>query len=381
MTKKRLRVLHVIQNLNYGGMERLFADIVRLLDHELIESHVMVMDYLGRFGEGLEHYATIHKAPRMSRWSMVYPGALIRMLREINPDVVHTHSGVWYKVSLAARRARIARLIHTEHGRKAPDPWLDRFIGRQASRRTDVVVAVSEVLAHQLKTCVVQDPTRVVVVPNGVDTELHRPRPDTGIIRRELGLDADVPIIGSIGRLEPIKGYDIMVEAFALLRDWWPEGSKPPVLVVGGEGSDRLKLDTMIADRGLEGSAFLLGWRDDVADLHSAFTFFTMSSRSEGTSVSLLEAMSSGLTPVVTDVGGNAAVLGSTLRPLLVPSNNPAALAKVWLIMLEDGRARSAYSQRARARVQEGFSLEAMVQAYQRLYSKSASNELISVSI
>lgn len=368
MTVPPIRVLHVIQNLNYGGMERLFADIVRLLDRERFESHVLVMDYLGRFGEGLDQYSTVHHAPRLSKLSMLHPAALVQQIRTISPDVVHTHSGVWYKVSLAARRAGVPRLVHTEHGRQAPDPWLERKIANLASRRTDVVVAVSEVLANHLRAAVVAEPDRVTVVANGVDTELHRPRPDTGLIRHELGLNERVPIIGSIGRLEPIKGYDVMIEAYALLRKGW-SGLDAPVLVVGGEGSERQRLKRMIDDAGIRGSAFLLGWRDDVEHLHSAFNLFTMSSRSEGTSVSLLEAMSAGLVPVVTDVGGNGAVLGRELRHRLVPSLQPQALADAWRAALRDQYGRTKDSDRARNRVQEAFSLGAMVQAYQKLYS------------
>lgn len=364
----RLRVLHVIQNLNYGGMERLFADIVRLLDPERFESHVMYVNYLGRFGEGLERYATIHQAVPLPRWSMLHPGPLTRQIAAIRPDVMHTHSGVWYKFSLAARRAGVPRLVHTEHGRKFPDPFLDRLIARRASRRTDVVAAVSDVLARHLRERVVAYPDRVVLVPNGVDTELHRPRPDDGVLRRELGLTAEVPIIGSIGRLEPIKGYDIMVEAFARLRKQWI-GGVPPVLVVGGEGSDRDRVEGLIRTHGLEGQVHLLGWRDDVENLQSAFTFFTMTSRSEGTSVSLLEAMSAGLAPLVTNVGGNAAVLGEVLRHRLLPPGDGGAIAAAWAAALGDRDRLRTDSANARRRVEEDFSLLTMVRIYESEYS------------
>ncbi len=366
---RRIRVLHVIQNLNYGGMERLFADIVRLLDPARFESHVMYVNYLGRYGEGLDKYATVHQAVPLPRWSMLYPGPLIRQIREINPDVMHTHSGVWYKFSLAARNAGVRRLVHTEHGRQFPDPLLDRMIGRLASGRTDTVVAVSQALADHLKSSVVSHPERLVVVANGVDTELHRPRPDDGVLRQELGIPANVPIIGSIGRLEPIKGYDVMLESFARLRQQWP-GTVPPVLVVGGEGSERARLDEMIRSRGLTGQAHLLGWRDDVARLHAAFSFFTMTSRSEGTSVSLLEAMSTGLVPVVTDVGGNSAVLGLALGHRLVPSEDPNAIASGWEVLLKDPKAGEVDSAAARRRIEEEFSLMTMVRAYESLYAQ-----------
>jgi glycosyltransferase involved in cell wall biosynthesis len=366
--KRRIRVLHAIQNLNYGGMERLLADIVRRVDPERFESHVLALSYLGRFAEGLEAYAELHLADPLPRYSMLWPGPLIRQLRRIAPDVVHTHSGVWYKVSLAARRAGVPRLLHTEHGRHVPDPWSTRLVDGLAAHRTDVVVAVSEPLREQLARTVVRNGTPITVVPNGVDTELHRPRADDGALRRELGIPADAPVIGSIGRLEAIKGYDVMIRAFAELQAGWGEGAAP-VLVVGGEGSERTRLERLIAESGLAGSVHLLGWRDDIAALHGGFTLFSMSSHSEGTSVSLLEAMSAGLCPVVTDVGGNAEVLGPVLRHRLVAAAEPAALAGAWRAALLDPARRAADAANARQRVMEAFSLAAMVHRYEGLYA------------
>jgi glycosyltransferase involved in cell wall biosynthesis len=125
----------------------------------------------------------------------------------------------------------------------------------------------------------------------------------------------------------------------------------------------------MIRERGIADGVHLLGWRDDVHSLHTAFTLFTMSSRSEGTSVSLLEAMSAGLCPVVTDVGGNGATLGAELAHRLVPAESPEALASAWRAALLDPSARAADAAMARARVQRDFGLDAMVRAYERLYA------------
>lgn len=365
------RVLHVILNLNYGGMERVLADIVRGVDRTRIESHVMVLEYLGRFSQGLEGIAEMHVCDPLPRWSLLHPGPLVHHIRRIAPDVVHTHSGIWYKGAIAARRAGVPFVMHTDHGRRSPDPWTMRFIEGLASRRTDAVVAVSDALAGQLARSVVHDPSRIRVIPNGVDTATHRPREDDGALRRAIGVAPDAPVVGSIGRLEPIKGYDVMLEAFALLRARW-SGGVPPVLVVGGEGSERARLEATAAARGITDSVRLLGWRDDIQALHASFTLFTMSSRSEGTSVSLLEAMSAGLCPVVTDVGGNAAVLGPTLRHRLVPSGDPAALAEAWHRALVDEAARRADAHAARARVEEAFSLGRMVGGYEALYLEGA---------
>ena len=254
---------------------------------------------------------------------MLWPRRLAEDIGAIAPDIVHTHGGVWYKASLAARLARVPWIVHTDHGRIMPDPWRSRWLHRLASRRTDAIVAVSEPLAAYLAARVVSDASRSVTIVNGVDTDLWRPaRSDAGALRRELGLDADVPILGSIGRLQPIKGYDVMVDAYARLRAGWRApvharacGRRRRPRPCGSlqEAGDRLGLDGL----------FLLGWRDDIPAFHLAFTLFTMSSRSEGTSVSLLEAMSAGLCPVVTDVGGNRLVLGPELAHRLVPRREP----------------------------------------------------------
>ena len=369
MTRERVRVLHVVQSLNWGGMERVVSDLIARTSADRFELHLLCLQYLGRFSEGLDKFATLHVAEPMSRFSMLNPRGLARSIARIEPNVVHTHSGVWYKASLAARRAGIRALIHTEHGRRRPDPWSDRLLDGAAARRTDVVVAVSDRLAKELPGALRIPAEKVVCIPNGVDTDVYRPTADTGALRRELGLSASTVVIGSIGRLEPVKAYDRMVDAFADFSRR-PAG-RDAVLVVAGEGSTKSALDAQIKRLGLSGRAHLLGWRNDVNDLLSAFSVFTMSSMSEGTSISLLEAMSMGLPPVVTDVGGNAAVLGPSLLAGLVPFGNSTALADAWEATLTTREARDTASRAARGRVVAAFGLGAVAAAYEDLYVAS----------
>ena len=363
----RLRVVHVIKNLNYGGMERVLADIVCGLDPDRFEPHVLALKYLGRFAEGLDGVARLHLAPRMTRWSMLHPAALRAWFQHLAPDVVHLHSGVWYKASLAARRAGVPRVIYTEHGRHVPDRWSARLIDRIASRRTDCVVAVSESVAAYLRSHVVADAQRVIVIPNGIATAQFANLGDRAGLRHALGVDDRHLIIGSIGRLEPVKGYDVMFEAFALLRARW-SGASEVRLVVAGDGSQRAALEAQAARLGIAGAVHLLGWRDDVHDLHAAFDLFTLSSRSEGMSISLLEAMSAGLCPVVTDVGGNGEVLGPELGDLLAGREDPVSLAATWERVLSDPRRRTAAAEAAQRRAREHFDVSQMVARYEQLY-------------
>lgn len=362
-----MRVLHVALHLDVGGLERLIADIVRLTRADRIESQVLCLSHLGRNAEVLDDIAPLHVARTTGRASMLWPAGLIRQIAAIAPDVVHTHSGVWYKASLAARRAGVGRLIHTEHGRHFPDPLSARVLDALAARRTDVAVAVSESVAEYLRQRVVRDRAEIVVIRNGVDSRLYRPRPYDGWLHDELSLPGDRPLIGSLGRFDPIKGYDVMIGSFALLLRLWSDGAEP-VLVLAGEGSEERSLRELARESGVEDSIRFVGWRSDTPRFAAALDLFTLASWSEGTSVSLLETMAAGVCPVVTKVGGNAAILGDTLAHRLVTAGDPTGLADAWRAALADPESRRADGRAARARVESEYSLARMVAAYERLY-------------
>lgn len=369
MTGRRVRVVHVIQNLNYGGMEKLLADLVGRIDRDLFESHVVTLMYLGRFSRDMEGSAHLHLCPPMTPASLVRPATLARFLAGLRPDIVHSHSGVWPKASRAARMARVPAVVHTEHGQQVARGF-SRFLDRRAARRTDAVVAVSQALRQFLSGRLAIPSDSIRVITNGVDATSFAPRPPTGRLWRELGISPGHPIIGSIGRLEPVKGYDIVIRAFAAVR---PVAGQPaPVLVIAGEGSARADLEQLAASLGISERVSLLGWRDDAKDLYAHFRCFVMGSWSEGTSVSLLEAMASGIAPVVTAVGGNPDVLGDELASQAVAPGKPAELANGIERLLASDSAE-AVGRLARRRVLTAFSLDAMVQEYEGLYSEVVS--------
>ena len=111
MTARRLRVLHLVRNLNYGGMERLIHDLARLADGDAFDVHVMALDYVGRFGQGLAGVAQVHLAGRMEPWSLVRPGALAACIRRISPDVV-----ALFRAADGPGHHRHAGLVHATHG-------------------------------------------------------------------------------------------------------------------------------------------------------------------------------------------------------------------------------------------------------------------------
>jgi len=368
-------VAYVIQNLNFGGMERVLHSLARDLPRPEFEVHLVVLEYLGHFADGLKERVHLYEIPAMSRLSLFHPRRLAATLRAIGPDIVHTHAGVWLKGARASRLAGVPVAVHTEHGRPDPVPLTDRLLDNLASRQTDVVVAVSEALAGVLRSQVVHDPSRVRVITNGVDT--HRPPPpstDRGALRGKLGIPEGVPVIGSIGRLEPIKNYGLALRALRRMGGAGAAGPAP-LLVLVGDGSERTRLEAQAVELGVSSRVRFLGWRTDADSLGGAFDLFTLPSRSEGTSISLLEAMSAGVCPVVTDVGGNRAVLGPALDALLVPDDDEVALATAWQRLLADPALRASLAAAARHRAQQEYSVERMVAQHASLYRELAHRE------
>ena len=366
-TSAPIRVAYLIPGLHYGGMERLLNDLTKALPPRGFEVHIVIVGgFFGRFADGLREVAHLHQAPAMSKLSLIYPRQLVKMLRRIAPDVVHSHSGVWFKASRAARLAGVPVVIHTEHGRRVPDRVTDRLIDSLASRSTDLVIAVSEALAEMLRRQISRDPKRLRVITNGVDVDRLQPASDALAVRQDLQIPPGTPVIGSVGRLEPVKNYRLALRALARIRELGC--GPPPLLVLVGDGTERGMLEELAATLGVADRVRFLGWRDEVERLYGVFDLFTLTSRSEGTSVSLLEAMSMGLCPVVTDVGGNRMLLGPDLASLLVPSDDEAALAAAWRRCLLDADLRQEMARRARARIQSEFSLERMVESHIEVY-------------
>ena len=360
---KRVRVLHVTVNVDYGGMQRVLSDLVRHVDKTRFESHVLALQPLGRYGREVARDAELHPGPAMSRLSLLRPASLAATIAKLRPDVVHTHSGVWYKGARAARLAGVRRIVHTEHGRQ-PEGLINRFLDRRATRLTDAVVAVSQPLRTYLCDRLRVRESRIVVVRNGVDTATFRPTAPSGALRSQLGLRPDQPIVGSIGRLEPVKGYEVVIEAFGKVCSKTRDDA--PVLVIAGEGSARPSLEALIDRLGLRDRVFLLGWRDDAVDLYAHFRCFVMGSWSEGTSISLVEAMSCGLPPAVTAVGGNPDVLGPELAQQMAPPGDTAALATRIEGLLNGEATR--VGRAARGQAEANFGLAQMVRQYEEIY-------------
>jgi glycosyltransferase involved in cell wall biosynthesis len=363
-----IRVTHVVFDFNGGGLETLVAEMAaRYRNTSVRMSLVTLGGRVGRLGEATrDRFDQFHVVGKMPRGiSMVWPTALVRAIRDTCADVVHVHSGSWFKGVRGARIAGVPRVVYTEHGREHDDPFLSRVIDRLASRETDVVAAVSGRLANYLETTVGIARDKVVVAHNGVDTSAFTPGVSSPKLRESLRIPPGAFVIGSVGRLETVKAYDRLLDAAATLRHTL---DREVIVVLCGEGSQRELLRAHAARLGISELVRLAGWSQNVVDFHRLFDVFVLSSTSEGQSVSLIEAMACGVPPVVTDVGANAETLGPDLQQQVVPVGDASRLAAALARTLSAHDSSSAMRIMLRQRAVQEFSLDRMIEQYARLY-------------
>jgi glycosyltransferase involved in cell wall biosynthesis len=337
----------------------------RFRDSSVRVSLITLSGRVGRLGElTRDRFDQFHVLRPQRGVSMLWPRGIARAIRATAPDVVHLHSGAWYKPARAARLAGVPRVIFTEHGREHDDPRLRQWLDRRAARHTDVVVAVSARLAGYLVNTVGIEAARVTTIHNGVDTALFSPGPAPEALRRRLDIPDGAAVIGSVGRLELVKAHERLLDAAAQLRH---RASRPIVVVICGDGSRRDALFQHARQLGVADLVRLPGWLNDPVQAYRLFDLFVLPSRSEGQSVSLMEAMACGVPAVVTDVGSNAEMLGPEFHAHVVPNDPGAVLPDAIASALATPRSDDVRS-RIRQRALDLYSLDRMVEQYEALY-------------
>ena len=293
--------------------------------------------------------------------------ALLKLVRDRQIDLVHGHD---YKTNLLAwllARRSSAIPIGTAHGWTGQS-WRERRVYYPAERlilrRMPRVVAVSSEIRDVLIRGGARPP-RVTVLLNGIDPAAFRANAERRErMRHALGYGAGDQLIGAVGRLEPQKRFDLLIEAFAALRTSWPRAR----LVIAGHGSLRGRLESLAHTLRVSDVCRFLDHREDVADLHDAIDLFVQSSEYEGTPNAVLEAMAKETPLVATDVGGTRELAVPDVHALVVPPHDTAALRDAIAAALGDPEAARRRAVAARVRVEHELSFAERTRRLERIY-------------
>lgn len=296
----------------------------------------------------------------------VWP-ALVRLVRDKRIDIVHAHDYKTDLLALALARSTGIMPMATVHnwcGRSLRERLLYYPADKRLMRFFPVVIAVSSPIQRELARLGVP-PEHIRLLVNGVNAQAYRR--DEGVAaqaRADLGAGPGDVVIGAVGRLEAEKRFDLLIEATAALR----ERGRRVRLVILGEGSSRVQLETLARARRVVDACVLPGFCPHPARLSQGFDVFVQSSDDEGTSNSVLEAMALEVPIVATAVGGTGDLVSNGEHALLVPPRNIDALATAIERTLDDPDATQGRVRRARLRVEGPLSFAARNRALESIY-------------
>lgn len=375
------RIVFIITGLSTGGAEMMLLKVLERLDRQRFAPHVISLTTLGEL------------APRIAALGIqvdavgLKPGLpspsgffrLVRLLKRLNPDVVHTwmyHADLLGGV--AARLAGVSSIgwcIRNSNLDKNKTKFSTRaVVGLCASISKWVpsrILSCSE-KARQVHVACGYAAAKMVVVPNGFELSQFKPDLDARFrVRAELGITDQTPLVGLIGRFDPQKNHAGFFEAAGILHRHMPQVH----FVLAGQGVDvsNAALMQTITQEGVLANIHLLGLRNDMPALMATLDVLASSSYGEAFPNVLGEAMACGVPCAVTDVGDSAYIVGDTGR--VVASGDmhglAAALEELLALPLPE---KAALSERARARVAEHFEIGAIVRRYEDFYESLLAN-------
>jgi glycosyltransferase involved in cell wall biosynthesis len=297
---------------------------------------------------------------------------LTALTRRLRPHVVHTHTAkAGFLGRLAARAAGVPVILHTYHGHVLSGYYSQaktralQLMERGLARLSDQLIAVSDRVQDDLVQFGVAPAERFRVVPLGLDlAPLFDVSAQRGVLRRELGVALNAPLVGIVGRLFPIKNHALFLDAAARLLAEQPDAR----FVIVGDGALRGELEARAEQPDLAGRVYFTGWRHDLATIYADLDVLAVSSRNEGTPVSAIEAMAAGCAVVATRVGGLPDLIADGRTGTLVPADDPTALSAAIGETLTDPVGSRAIRAAARADVEHRFMATRLVEEMKALY-------------
>ncbi len=351
-----MRIVHVVSSLQVGGMEQFVLQLARW---QQCQGHSVVV--LALRGGPLEQRAADLEVRTIVLGGR---GKLVRVLRalavwaRLRPRIVNAHNPSALTYALLARICPGARILMTRHGQKATI----RLPGPVKLSMTHAIIAVSKAAAVAFKEQRPGSAGKVVVIRNGI--EPRPPDQDRESVRKDLALVDGVVGI-TVARMDPLKGHDTLIRALASM-----DTEDRFCMLIVGDGTERARMEALATELGVgPGRVRFLGFRSDVPDLLAASDVFVLPSLAEGLPLSVLEAMAQGLPVVATPVGGVPEIIIGEELGILIPVQDPAALAHAITRLVKDPDLRARMGRAGREHILREFTFSEMAQKYLDLYN------------
>ena len=366
-------IAHVVYRFDVGGLENGVVNLINHLPAESYRHAIVSLTEITGFRERITRedviWVPLHKGP--GHGYRLFP-RLYRLFRKLAPAIVHTRNLAALEAALPASLAGVPARVHGEHGRDIGDldgtnrtyQRLRRFYRPFVNR----YVALSKDLERYLCGTIGVPQDRVVQIYNGVDTARFAPAPGKrGAIAGCPFADADLFLVGTVGRMQAVKDQLTLVHAFVRAFRQGAAGQRMR-LVIAGDGPLRSEVERVLEIEHLREFAWLPGERADIAEILRGLDCFVLPSLAEGISNTVLEAMACGIPVVATRVGGTPELVDDGITGRLVSAANSEAMASALEEYVQNPSVARRHGSAARQAVTQRFGLDRMVESYRSLY-------------
>jgi glycosyltransferase involved in cell wall biosynthesis len=326
--------MHLTYDMRIGGTEMVIKNLIEGADHDLFDMSIYCIEEpIGPWGIDLQNNGLqITAKARQPGFDTSLIFAIRKHIKDHNIDIVHCHQYTPWVYGVLAAFGTKTKVIFTEHGRFYPDSstWKRKLINPWLCRITDHITSISKATKLALVDFENIPENRIEVIYNGIKKpEVIEEK--VAALRQKLGISKGIRVLGTIARLDPIKNHSMMLEAFALVLKEYPN----TVLIIVGDGEERENIENKIKQLGIQDKVILPGYDPQPQHYLALMDIFLLSSLSEGTSMTLLEAMSIGIPSVVTDAGGNSEIITHKQTGLISPNNKLAEYTHAILETIE----------------------------------------------
>jgi glycosyltransferase involved in cell wall biosynthesis len=369
----RVGLLFALTSPVRGGVEEVVLALLQRLDPgEFRLALAAPQALLDSFSDELHGVSVDTEPVQADSWGRRREVArLSAFIGRVRPHVVNPHLFRSTLVAAPVAKWHGATVVETYHGREGWRGSLLRggFVpDRVVSRFVDRVIAVSEAARSFLISGKGYAADKVVVVPNGRDLSTFRPGAARDAVRKELGLDRAVPLVGVVGRLEPQKGHAYLLEAWPSVLAEFPDAR----LLIVGDGSLRSRLQTRAHELAVADRIIFAGFRADVPRVLDALDILALPSLYEGMPLTAIEASAMARPVVATAVDGTPEVIREARTGRLVPPADPGALSRAIRGILRDPLGAERMGRAGRDFVLDRFALDRQVASTARVYREAA---------
>lgn len=372
MMSTKTKILHLTYHMGIGGTEQVISQLVQNANHTEFDNSILCIEgEVGAIGMALQESGVVfHTLNRTPGFDFKLIKSIRALLANNHIDIIHCHQYTPYVYGVLAALGTHTKVIFTEHGRFHPDrySWKRRAVNPVLGLNTAAITAISQATKDALAHYEWFNRKSIEVIYNGIKARNTADVKNTiETTNHEWNLTNQHLVFGTITRFDTIKNLPMMIRAFAKVY----QTHKHTRLLLVGDGDERADIEALVHELKLNDAVIFTGFQTDTAKFMARIDVYVLSSFSEGTSMTLLEAMSLEKCCVVTRVGGNVEIIQHESNGLIVESDNTEQLADTFLRLVPDTEIRHQLGATAKSTFEAKFNQTQMIERFARIYRQA----------